>query len=193
MPKQKATHCGECQICGRVQKLPNGQLSNHGYTVEWSMFQGTCPGSKELPYELSCDLIKARLPWVTEQVAEMKKYREFLLQPANEPKAWAHVYMRSIHAYSWMKEKLSEEYHKNEQSGHEWRDIVVRYKDDGEEKVLEVGQYSNRNETLLECATRLNADYVRRHYNKAIEENERYLRWCEDRIAKWEEKQLQSI
>jgi hypothetical protein len=54
----KATHFGTCQLCGRQQKLPGGRLSNHGYTVEWSMFQGICPGSHGLPFEQSIDLIE---------------------------------------------------------------------------------------------------------------------------------------
>lgn len=41
----KATHSGECQCCGRKQKLPKGRLSNHGYTVEWGFFSGTCFGA----------------------------------------------------------------------------------------------------------------------------------------------------
>lgn len=54
----KATHSGECQLCGRQQKLPNGKLSLHGYTVQWNQFIGDCPGSKGLPYEQSTNLIE---------------------------------------------------------------------------------------------------------------------------------------
>jgi hypothetical protein len=47
----KATHFGECQICGRKMKAPYGQLSNHGYTVDHGYFNGSCHGSHELPFE----------------------------------------------------------------------------------------------------------------------------------------------
>jgi hypothetical protein len=192
MAKQKATHRGECQICGRFQKLPNGRLSTHGYTVQWNMFQGTCPGSGELPYEQSCDLIKARLPWVKERVTEMNKYRKALLQPATEPKAYVRVWLRSVSSYTWLELRLTEVYHKNEQSGHEWRTIMAKYKDESEEKAQNVGS-PYYEEPLLDCATRLNEEYVERHYSKTIQETEAYLKWCEDRIANWEAKPLQAI
>ena len=47
----KATHYGECQICGRKMKAPYGELSNHGYTIENGYFNGSCHGSHELPFE----------------------------------------------------------------------------------------------------------------------------------------------
>lgn len=53
-----ATHSGHCQACGSLQKLPKGLLSLHGYKVEGGYFSGTCRGSRELPFELSCDLVK---------------------------------------------------------------------------------------------------------------------------------------
>ena len=51
MSSTKATHKGTCQVCGRLQKLPAGSLSKHGYTVEWGYFSGVCPGAHELPLE----------------------------------------------------------------------------------------------------------------------------------------------
>lgn len=68
----KATHQGQCQICSRIQKLPNTRLSQHGYTVEFSFFEGVCPGSKSLPYELSCDLIKQQIPLLLIRVTELE-------------------------------------------------------------------------------------------------------------------------
>lgn len=47
----KATHFGECQICGRKMKAPNGKLSNHGYQIHNGFFHGSCHGSHELPFE----------------------------------------------------------------------------------------------------------------------------------------------
>jgi len=48
----KATAKGTCQICGRVQKLPNGKVAKHGYQVVGE-FHGTCEGSDHLPLEVS--------------------------------------------------------------------------------------------------------------------------------------------
>lgn len=49
---RKATHKGICQCCGRLQKLPYGRLSQHGYTVTWGFFNGVCGGAEHLPLEL---------------------------------------------------------------------------------------------------------------------------------------------
>lgn len=54
----KATHYGTCQSCGSFQKLPGGALALHGYTKEWGFFNGTCSGSRHLPFEKSRDYAK---------------------------------------------------------------------------------------------------------------------------------------
>lgn len=55
----KLSYIGECQICGRTQKLPNGLVAKHGYKVDphSGQFMGVCAGSDNKPYEESCDLI----------------------------------------------------------------------------------------------------------------------------------------
>lgn len=53
----KATHAGHCQACGRLQRLPSGNLSLHGYTVDHGWFSGVCQGAKHLPFEQSIDQI----------------------------------------------------------------------------------------------------------------------------------------
>ncbi len=70
--KGKATHYGECQVCGRNQKLPNGKLSIHGYTVDWNCFMGTCPGSHHLPWELSCDMAKSSIGYTADKIANIQ-------------------------------------------------------------------------------------------------------------------------
>lgn len=59
--KNKATHYGTCQLCGSLQKLPNGVLANHGYQVEWNEYVGICRGSHHAPFELSKDLAEAEV------------------------------------------------------------------------------------------------------------------------------------
>jgi hypothetical protein len=51
-------YTGHCQGCGRKQMLPGGLLAKHGYTVQWQMFVGVCPGSGHEPYEVSCEFVK---------------------------------------------------------------------------------------------------------------------------------------
>jgi len=65
----KATHYGTCQICGSLQKAPNGRLAKHGYTKQWSFFTGTCRGSHELPFEESKDLLEAVIEGVKVSIA----------------------------------------------------------------------------------------------------------------------------
>jgi len=48
----KATHNGTCQACGRKQAVKaNGLLAQHGYTVDYGYFNGTCSGSDYRPLE----------------------------------------------------------------------------------------------------------------------------------------------
>ena len=93
----KATHKGECQLCGRTQLLPSGQLSKHGYTTRWGFFSGVCSGAHHLPFELSCDLIDGALESVrntlgrlNEEIAELKQPAvSTAVQMKYESKKWA--------------------------------------------------------------------------------------------------------
>ena len=74
----KATQIGTCQICGSVQKLPNGRLAKHGYTVEYGWgFNGVCNGSEKLPFEISKEY--AESAW-----SSSKTSLENLVSPSEE-------------------------------------------------------------------------------------------------------------
>jgi len=73
MSKRQATHKGECQICGRTQKLPTGVLSLHGYTVNWGFFNGVCTGAGFLPFEQDNSQIEGAIEAVTAQRDAMVK------------------------------------------------------------------------------------------------------------------------
>ena len=74
----KATQIGTCQICGSVQKLPNGRLAKHGYTVEYGWgFNGVCNGSGRLPFEISKEYAESAL-------ASSKTSLENLVTPSEE-------------------------------------------------------------------------------------------------------------
>ncbi len=92
----KATHNGECQICGAKQALPGGRLSKHGYTVKWGFFSGVCHGAGELPFEQSKDAIAAVIANVETQIAETDAEiaaLECLDGLANDgATAWHHTY-----------------------------------------------------------------------------------------------------
>lgn len=89
--KNKATHTGHCQVCGAQQKLPGGMLSIHGYTVEFSFFEGICAGTKHLPFEQDISLIKdaiARALQITATIkADIARFTN-----STETSAWFHVY-----------------------------------------------------------------------------------------------------
>jgi uncharacterized protein YeaC (DUF1315 family) len=91
--REKATAAGSCQACGRVQKLPKGVLSKHGYAVRWNQFVGECPGSGHLPYEQSCKLIKSFIANAKESRARIQARIDELNKPALEPKAWFAEYV----------------------------------------------------------------------------------------------------
>lgn len=64
--KTKASHYGTCQLCGSLQKLPNGVLASHGYQIEWNQFHGICSGSGRAPFEQSKDFAEAEIVRCTE-------------------------------------------------------------------------------------------------------------------------------
>lgn len=51
MALNKATHRGNCQVCGHEQHMMKNGLAKHGYVVQWGSFRGTCPGSGKKPMQ----------------------------------------------------------------------------------------------------------------------------------------------
>lgn len=74
--KNKATHYGTCQLCGSLQKLPNGVLAIHGYQVHWHEFHGVCRGTGHLPFEQSKDLAE-------QQILDSEGYLKSNAKPQN--------------------------------------------------------------------------------------------------------------
>ena len=84
----KATHSGHCQACGRLQKLPDGKLAKHGYTIAHGFFSGTCVGSHHLPFEVSCDLLPRFIEAAKTHLLGVESFQAELRKPATEPVAW---------------------------------------------------------------------------------------------------------
>jgi hypothetical protein len=104
----KATHDGNCQICGRLQRLPGGLLAAHGYTVEWGFFSGTCPGSHATPFQVSTHLIEAAIACQETAIDSLKADAAALRNPANPDnvagRAWHRSYDgNSKRGYFWEK------------------------------------------------------------------------------------------
>ena len=91
-----ATHEGECQVCGRVQKLPNGTLAKHGYTVQWGFFEGTCWGADSLPLEVDNSLLAQAIEWATRLAQGAAEIQEKLLNDEQPEKVWAQYYDPSL-------------------------------------------------------------------------------------------------
>lgn len=100
----KATHYGECQICGSRQLLPDGVLSKHGYTVKWGFFSGVCHGSGYLPFEQSKDQIAAAVAAVETTIAEVEvtiaQLEDINSEVNGKHTAWSNIYHRGGH-YAW--------------------------------------------------------------------------------------------
>jgi hypothetical protein len=84
--KVQATHKGHCQVCGSLQKLPNGRMAKHGYTTKHGFFEGTCAGSDKLPYQVSCELIPASIDAANNLLAPIADKIAMVAAQANEGK-----------------------------------------------------------------------------------------------------------
>lgn len=63
----------ECQICERKIMAKSGTVAHHGYTRPGNGWQtGSCPGAKEFPYEVSCELI----PPIIESIKNFKAMKQ---------------------------------------------------------------------------------------------------------------------
>lgn len=62
----KATHRGNCQVCGHQHHVMGTTLAKHGYTVEFGFFRGTCDGSDRQPVQIERSHTDATIVWLRE-------------------------------------------------------------------------------------------------------------------------------
>lgn len=74
----KATHRGNCQVCGHQQHVMNVVLAKHGYTVEFGYFRGTCSGSGKKPIQQDRTITDATIVAMHEYAAGCDKDAEDL-------------------------------------------------------------------------------------------------------------------
>lgn len=79
-----ATHKGTCQVCGKVQRLPNGRLAEHGYTV-FGCYNHVCPGSGQLPLEQDRTILDSVIEKLSRYADQQDKKAEQLKTGALEP------------------------------------------------------------------------------------------------------------
>ena len=200
---QIATHQGECQGCGRVQKLPGGSLSLHGYTVDWGFFNGTCGGAKHLPHELSCDYCKACIISATVSMeaalAAAKKYRREITEPiadfvevpmGRDPRTHKN---RSVMVQNLVLSEVPL------REGSDYMKIIGTFERDGEVKTVDVTgnseailAYKHDIKTPLDAARRLN-ERLAKEQDLYAAQLKSYIVWQQDRVDKWKLRTLKPV
>lgn len=195
----KATHSGHCQVCGCSQKLPNGVMSKHGYTVEYGWFNGVCPGAGQLPYEQSCEMVKRSIVMATEHKDRLAKEADELLagKLAEGTKAWKNVYIGSRFCrYRWEEVTLIGERHEYEYDPRNLDERVADVPCVMQKRVYFTFSYvAFDGKTHKECvgtnadsvdARRLvmNADYAR-YLQGVVKSQEGYIATQQRRVNEW--------
>lgn len=183
----KATNKGTCQCCGSVQKLPNGNLSQHGYTVDWGLFQGVCQGAGHLPFEQSKDLVDHFIAEAHQYVAEINEKIVEASNSVDDCKVWFRNYhpatysrkafhlweQRAILCDRWFEDNERFTIWKWVESGDDKRNVNRGKTDTGGCK-----------KTIEEAVKFENAKYVE-HLEKKRQGIFTYIKWQQDRISGW--------
>lgn len=173
---KKATHFGTCQACGSVQKLPNGELANHGYTVKWGFFQRTCPGSRRLPFEQSYDFVEQCIDSAKLNIKYTKQDIEKWLNNDTNTIMWHHyVTGRGGGRRVWIKGKIVDGEIQLE------NDVVIK-------SLIKYSLYG----TDSEIARKLDLKYVA-SLERRIKELNEYIEWQQKRVDSWIEGELTPI
>ena len=177
--KNKATHTGECQCCGRQQKLPGGSLSTHGYTKEHGFFQGICIGAGHLPFEQSKDLVERCIANAGKEIdarnahkLEVAKLHE---QTLGYVRHYSYGYTSTIKAKIVQTDTHSFCYETSDGK----RNRIVQYSSD----------YPKSAE---ECAKFCNARYSK-EIDREIASVRTYIKWQQARAENWTPKALTPI
>ena len=191
----KATHTGECQVCGCRQKLPNGKLSTHGYTTRCGFFEGVCYGAKHLPLELSKGLIDGAIQRASYMLAETKAESIALRagQMLAGGKAWVHVYSSGRDTrghyrsgYTWTQCLIETEDRQLEKG---FTYLIGWYSDDDKKKSLQI---NCGEKTAEQVKNRLNCRYAD-HLDHKASELEKYISWQQARIRDWKPRELTPV
>jgi hypothetical protein len=196
----KATHSGTCQLCGRGQKLPNGVLSKHGYTVDWGFFSGTCRGSAGRPFEESTDLIEkmikrceAQIVRLGEDVKEMRAYKGNMAYRSNYYSHGERGYGRSSgYALEYVEIK---ELVRTMEDGY----VLKTYSSDRLIAPEKQHPSSKDLSTPFECKDLpavikdLNEKYIKRTLEGEINKIQRYITWQKERVANWKPGKLTPV
>jgi len=179
---KKATHKGHCQVCGNEQKLPNGVLSQHGYTVQWNMFQGVCWGAGKLPFEKDISLIEGAIERATAERDRLEALANAEAANDDPTHIWIHDYQSArfrndpLGGYFW-RLATDEEVRMNQEHGGAY--LVYRSK---------LGRIS-RSTATRESNKKQYIEHVRAQANRFAA----YIVWQRERIANWKPTELKPV
>lgn len=189
MKVKAATHRGNCQVCGREQKLPGDRLSRHGYSVRFGFFLGTCPGTGHQPFEQSKDLIDGAVADALRQSADLDDQAMRLMQVAATPEGTCRVYREWLQCrhgeksgYCWVQGRIEAR-----PPQHGMRFVVIAK--DGREYYVHAANYGDNE---LDVATHNNRQYALELQKRAAQLRS-YADWQVDRIKDWKPQPLRPI
>jgi hypothetical protein len=180
MNANKATHAGSCQACGRIQKLPGGSLSKHGYTRRWGFFEGECPGTDHQPYEQSCALIQHFIKNAEQQRDAIEAKARELAQPVTQPKAWLSEYVLATwqNRFSSYKSRQVTLFDSNEQHSN-----IFWFSLKGER--VNAFTHSLYGNTAFEVANEMNRRFIENTLTPRIKQLNDYIHWQQKRVDDW--------
>lgn len=184
----KATHRGTCQVCSRVQKLPDGKLAKHGYQVLGGFFEGTCFGSGHLPLEEDKALVEKSIAWAAQRWFETSQYARDWAKPATEPRLWYNVWIKQTARrvggyYTWQRCAMYLD---------ERNDVQVCMNNvwvSGRTYSL----FARTEEDLLKIASKSQQSYIENYLQPKMRELNRYCQNQQTRINTWHKKPLMPI
>lgn len=195
--KNKATHQGTCQVCGRLQMLPAGVLAKHGYTTQWGFFSGVCQGAGHLPFEQDISLIEGMITWAKDTAARHIDTATALEVPTEGNVATCSVFVGHREAPKQVRYGFSE--HPwvtgtiaNTGVRNGWQVTVTEGRFAG--LTLDVRdqgfQWDEINARQIELTPAMvasfnNADYAKRHHRVHAAKLTEYAAWQTKRIVGW--------
>lgn len=172
----KAIHSGTCQVCGRLQKLPGGALSKHGYTKQWGFFNGTCPGAGYLPFELQKDKAEAAVTRVQAIVEKLRGQIAELNAAPVENTAPFKTYNSRLGVYQETTVTVEEDV-----IGEKKIPVtLIRHEDGTREQAMRYGLYGSVTEIVLKLR-RQRAGRIQLE----VQNNQGYINWQNDRLKNW--------
>jgi hypothetical protein len=208
--RKQATHKGECQICGRTQKLPGERMAKHGYTVAWGFFSGVCQGSDNLPFELDCTLIAEAIRSAKVHEAHLVKAIADLKADTTPARARVTYWVRGDgYRSAWVPTDTIVEAEPGRRHGGQWVAPVTG--DDGVVYEAALGYKAHRygtaiavewvrgdgyrygTATAVEAAYQANVQHATDIERRDLEGVQRYIAWQGKRLAGWTVQPLRTI